>query len=177
MIDLGGIRLRAFEAEDVDALYQLRNSESVLKGLGGFSTGYSRRSLAEWIETHRHHVDEVLWAIALKDSDRCIGHVGLYGIDHRVRKAEFGITIHESQWEKGFGGQATSAVLEFGFSQLNLNKVSLTVLANNGRAIKLYEHMGFRQDGVLREEQFRDGRYVDMLLMSILRCERQIDDQ
>ena len=175
MIEFAEIRLRAFEAEDIDALYQLRNSQSVLRSLGGFSKGYSRKSLAEWIETHRNRADEALWAIALKDSDRCIGHVGLYGLDHRVRKAEFGIAIEESQWGKGFGRHATSAALEFGFNELNLNKIDLRVLATNIRAVTLYERIGFRRDGILRDEQFRDGHYVDMLIMSILRREMQAD--
>jgi RimJ/RimL family protein N-acetyltransferase len=117
----------------------------------------------------------VLWAIALKDSDRCIGHVGLYKLDHRVRKGEFGIVIEESQWGKGFGRRATSAALEFGFDQLNLNKIDLEVLATNLRAIALYERIGFRKDGLLREEQFRDGHYVDLVIMSILRREMQAD--
>ena len=175
MIDLGDIRLRGFEPEDVDALYQLRNSQDVLRSLGGFSKGYSRRSLVEWIEMHRNCADEALWAIALKDSDRCVGHVGLYRIDHRVRKAEFGIAIDASQQGKGFGRQATSAVLQFGFDELNLNKIDLSVLTTNIRAINLYERMGFRKDGILRDEQFRNGQYVDVLLMSILYREMQTD--
>ncbi len=119
----------------------------------------------------------MLWAIALTDSDRCIGHVGLYCLDQRVRKAEFGIAIEESQWGKGFGRQAASAALEFGFNELNLNKIDLKVLSTNLRAITLYERMGFRNDGVLREEQFRDGQYVDLLIMSILRREMPADAQ
>jgi RimJ/RimL family protein N-acetyltransferase len=177
MIDLGNIWLRAFEAYDVDALYQFRNAHSVVMNLGGFSKGYSRRSVAEWIDAHSNRTDEVLWAIALKDSDRCIGHVGLYGLDHRVRKAEFGIAIEESQWRKGFGLRATKAVLEYGFNELNLNKIHLTVLATNTPAVMLYERMGFQKDGVLREEQFRGGRYVDALILSLLSREMKADTE
>jgi len=59
-------------------------------------------------------------------------------------------------------------MLEYGFRELNLNRVDLSVLATNERAIGLYESLGFRHEGRLREAQFRSGQYVDVLLMAIL---------
>ena len=173
MIDLGPVVLRPFEPPDVAHLHRFRNDWQVTQYLTGFSSGYSRRNLEEWVKFHRNRDDEVLWAIAAKRSDRCIGHVGLYKIDLRVRKAEFAIIVGDSQWQgKGIGRKATEAMLDWGFRQLNLHKISLSVLASNKRAIKLYRNLGFRLEGTLRHEQFRDGKYVDVVLMSLLERER-----
>ena len=172
MIDLGAVVLRPFEPQDLSHLYRFRNDWQVTQYLGGFSSGYSRKNLEEWIKFHRNRDDEVLWAIADKKTDRCIGHVGLYKIDSRLRKGEFAIIVGDTRSQgKGIGRSATVAMLEWGFGQLNLHKISLSVLASNKRAIRLYETLGFRREGVLRDEQFRDRKYVDVVLMSLLDSE------
>ncbi len=172
MIELGQVHLRPLEPKDVAALYRYRNEWEVIRHLGGFSAGYSRRNLKEWIESHRNRADEVLWTIADARTDKCLGHVGLYQIDNRVRKAEFAILIGDrNAWGKGLGTTVTAAVLEWGFAQLNLHKISLTVLAANRRAIHVYRSLGFRDEGTLRHEQYRDGKYLDVLLMSVLEQE------
>jgi len=169
MIDLGTVVLRPFEPHDIEHLYSFRNDWQVKQYLGGFSSGYSRPNLKEWIRFHQNRDDEVLWAIATKKGDRCIGHVGLYKIDSRVRKGEFAIIIGDvNWWGKGVGRSATVAMLDWGFHQLNLHKISLSVLASNKKAIRLYQHLGFRREGTLRDEQFRDRAYHDVVLMSLL---------
>ncbi len=172
MIDLGPVVLRPFEPHDVEHLYLFRNDWQVTQYLGGFSSGYTRENLRQWIKLHRNRDDEVLWAIAERKGDRCIGHVGLYKIDPRLRKGEFAIVIGELKKQgKGIGRRATEAMVDWGFRQMNLHKISLSVLATNRRAIRLYESMGFRHEGVLRDEQYRDARYVDVVLMSLLEGE------
>ncbi len=169
MIRLGDVTLRPLEPRDVDSLYSFRNDWEVIQYLGGFSAGYSRKNLSDWVTAHRNRADEVLWTIAEARTDKSIGHVGLYKIDNRVRKAEFAIVIGDrDSWGKGLGRKVTRAVVEWGFEQLNLHKVSLSVLDFNRRAILLYQSLGFRKEGVLRDEQFRSGRYHDVVLMSVL---------
>ncbi|MFB3814147.1 MAG: GNAT family N-acetyltransferase [Terriglobales bacterium] len=172
MIDLEDVILRPLEPKDVESLYSFRNDWEVIQHLAGFSAGYSRQAMADWVQRHSNRHDEVLWAIEATDTNTCIGHVGLYQIDHRVGKAEFAIVLGDrNRWGKGLGRKISEAVVDWGFKQLNLHKVTLAVLTNNERAIHIYETLGFRREGVLRDEQFRDGRYLDLMLMSVLRQE------
>ena len=89
------IVLRRPEPEDVEQLYVYRNDREVTDLLGGFSLGYSKQDILDWIEFHRTCKNEVVYVIAECETNRCLGHVGLYKIDHRVRSAEFGILIGE----------------------------------------------------------------------------------
>lgn len=174
MIDLGDVVLRPLEPMDVDHLYEFRNDWEVTRHLGGFSAGYSRANLEDWIKRHSNRPDEVLWTIAARISNQCAGHVGLYQVDNRVRNGQFAILIGDrSLWGKGLGPRVTSAVVSWGFSQLNLHKIGLRVLTNNQRAIHVYESLGFRSEGVLRDEQFRDGKYLNLMLMAIFKDEWQ----
>lgn len=172
MHDLGGCLLRRPEPGDADALYRQKNDPQVAALLEGFSRGMSRADVLEWIERHRRATDEVLWVVADADGERCLGHVGLYRVDPRVRSAEFGIMLGEpSVWGRGIGRACTRFALEYGFGELNLNRISLTVLASNVRAAGLYRSLGFRDEGRLRQAQYRRGRYDDVLLMALLRDE------
>lgn len=168
-IDLEDCVLRPIEFADAADLYTYKNDPDVLGGLGGFSTGYSRADIEKWIEFHKKQADEVLWAIASKHDNRCIGHAGLYRVDHRIRKAEYAILIGAEQWRgRGVGERTSLAVLKYGFEELNLHRIELSVLASNEAALSLYRKLGFEVEGTMRDAQFRSGRFVDVTLMAIL---------
>ena len=172
MIRLDQVVLRRPEPKDIDALYEQKNDPEVAALLGGFSMGYAQEDIRRWIEAHRTRTDEVLWVIAGGDDDRCLGHVGLYRIDHRIRAAEFAIMLGDrSVWGHGIGRLCTSFATQYGFLELNLNRISLQVLATNERAVRLYGSMGFREEGRLRQAQFKGGEYIDVIQMSMLRAE------
>lgn len=164
--------LRKPKTGDAEALLKFKNDATNMALLGGFSTGYSSKDIEGWIENHKSRSDEVLWIIADEKDDSCLGHVGLYQIDYRIRSAEFGILLGDrSRWGKGIGRQVMRTVIEYGFRQLNLNRISLTVLAHNERAIRMYEAIGFMREGLLRQAQYKDGRYMDLVCYALLRDE------
>lgn len=167
-----GCVLRRPEPRDVPVLYQQKNDPAVAPFLGGFSTGYSEADLADWLDLHRKRRDEVLWVIARADNDVCLGHVGLYQIDYRIRSAEFAIMLGDrSTWGKGLGTACTRFAVDYGFGQLNLNRIHLSVLSSNERAVALYERIGFQREGALRQAQYKGGQYLDLIVMSLLRSE------
>jgi RimJ/RimL family protein N-acetyltransferase len=101
-----------------------------------------------------------------------IGNTGLHQIDWKNRMAVFGIVLGEkAYWGQGFGTEAARTILRFAFEELNLHRVELEVFDFNPRAIRSYEKVGFRHEGTRREALFRNGRYQDVHLMSILQEE------
>lgn len=132
----------------------------------------SLRAEEEFIEKALQSEHDLVLGIALKDSDRLIGGTGLRDIDFKDRHAGFGITIGEPQeWGKGYGTEATRLMVEHAFLTLNLNRVWLRVYEYNQRGIRAYEKVGFRREGVLRQDTYREGRYWDTIIMGILREE------
>ena len=69
---------------------------------------------------------------------------------------------------RGLGTEAVRRVLEYGFDELGLHRVSLRVLAGNIRAIRCYEKCGFQVEGRERETVFLDGAWRDDLIMGLL---------
>ena len=63
----------------------------------------------------------------------------------------------------------TEKILKYGFEELNLHRIYLTVMKDNLPAIKTYEKCGFIQEGVLRDEYLRADGYVDIVMMAIIK--------
>ncbi len=108
------------------------------------------------------------FAIRLRTGE-LLGSTSLMNVDGKNRSATFGIAIADPAARgKHYGLEATELLLRYGFEELNLHRVQLFAFAFNGRAIAMYRRAGFRVEGRKRESLFRDGRYHDEIVMSIL---------
>lgn len=120
-----------------------------------------------WYHDYVRRGDEQIFAIEI--DGRHVGNLGLHKVDRVHRKADLGIVIGEtSYWSRGYGTDALRAGLRYGFGPLGLNKVSLDVLEGNLRAIRSYEKCGFVREGIHREDVYKDGRFLNVIRMSIL---------
>jgi len=109
-----------------------------------------------------------------KESQKLIGDIGVSTIDQKNKHAEIGMAIGDKNyWDKGYGTDLVKTILKFCFQELGLNKVFLDVWEENKRAIGCYLRCGFKKDGVLREHVFKDGKYYNKWIMSVLKNEWQ----
>ena len=121
----------------------------------------------KWFRDYERRTDEQIFAIEV--DGRHIGNLGLHRIDRTHRKADIGIVIGEREyWSMGIGTEALRVALRYGFDALGLNKISLDVLEYNARAIRTYERVGFQREGIHREDMYKDGRFVNVVRMSLL---------
>jgi len=171
IIDFGSVFSRKLESKDVEGIYNYRNDPDVYMTLGGFYKGMSREDVQQWVSFQRTNTVDTVWALATKDDDRCIGHLGLYNIDYRVGKAEIGLAISKSHWGNKIGGKIYSGLIKYAFDQLRLHRVETYNLVINKKVIKIKENLGFKLEGVLRDFQYRDGNYLDVMIMTILENE------
>lgn len=107
----------------------------------------------------------------LSEAGEFLGIVEFFNISWKNRRAEYSIALQPLARGKGFGCLATDKILEIAFKELGLNRVWLRVLETNGKAIKLYERLGFVREGLCREESLRNGKFVSQIQMSILKKE------
>jgi len=116
--------------------------------------------------------DATEFAIRALADDRFIGVIGLYGIRWTHREAWVGIHIGErAYWGRGYGTDAMRVILRYAFTELNLYRISLNVLADNTRARRSYEKAGFVIEGSVRRASQYDGRGWDEAYMGLLRDE------
>lgn len=174
-MDGNQIFLREISADDMSAINAWRAERDVVDALVGSFRHVNGDVDRRWYESYlATRANNVRLAICLRASGECVGVVYLLKIDWINRSAEFGIQIgKEGARGHGIGEASTRLMLEHAFSDLNLRRVHLSVLTTNERAVRLYERTGFRREGVLREAVFKCGRYVDLLMMAVLRHEQE----
>jgi RimJ/RimL family protein N-acetyltransferase len=167
------VYLRAIERDDLQRCHGWMNDGELIATL---AQRYPMSLVREgdWIERASRGQDpsELTFAICLSEGNRHIGNCGLVGIDRDNRTATLGIFIGEKDCRgRGLGAEAVRLLCRFAFGEMDLRKIRLDVHSDNEPAVKSYETVGFRREGVLREEVFRKGRAVDVLRMGLLKDE------
>ncbi len=156
-----------FAAWHDDPRYLRLSGEEAAKPM---DTTEARAVLEAWAKGWPEHVTFAVRALA---DDRLLGLVRLYDITWMHGTAILGMSIsNPDDWGKGYGRDALGLILRYGFDELGLHKVWLDTMGYNDRAIRMYERAGFRQEGRLRDHIQRDGRRFDVVLMGLLREER-----
>jgi diamine N-acetyltransferase len=168
------VRLRHVEREDLPRFVEWLNDPEVSLGLS-IHIPLSMDEEESWYEqVLKSPNEERPLCIEARHEDgwKLIGNSGFFTVDWRNRNAEFGIFIGErADWNQGYGTEVVKLILEHGFSTLNLHRIFLRVFADNQRAIRVYEKIGFVHEGQQRQAEFHGGQYHDILFMSMLRSE------
>lgn len=165
--------LRSISEDDVTQRYlDFLNDKVVTKFLDVGRKEHSIDNLKSYVKEKISKEDCVFLAIIDKKSGMHIGNVKMEPIDYDNRKAEIGIMVGDQNFlGKGYGTEAMRIALNFCFQDLDLERVTLGVIADNIPAIKAYKKVGFVQEGVFREDVIRDGEKYDRIFMGLLRKE------
>jgi len=171
-LSCGNAYVRGLEKSDLPSLASWINDHDVTRLLfTGHRPALTERLVEQWEQEWRSQSDFV-FAVCMKEDDRFVGTTGLYNVNGIMRTAEFRIFLGDKTiWGRGVGTSATRMMVFYGFEKLNLNRVWLGVNAENVGGVKAYERARFVREGVLRQEQYRNFRYYDVVRMSMLRSE------
>jgi [ribosomal protein S5]-alanine N-acetyltransferase len=122
-----------------------------------------------WLDKRGTGDNYVFFAIRKLCEPQIIGFVELKNIQAIHRSAELGVRIGiEAERARGYGRAAVTLALRYAWSHLNLHRVSLRVFSHNRRAIASYRASGFEEEGLLRQAEFIDGRWTDVVPMAVL---------
>jgi RimJ/RimL family protein N-acetyltransferase len=165
--------LRELARADVPIINRWRQSRNLTDGLGAAYRYIDKEVDDAWFDEYlKRRGTDVRCAICRRGEAEPIGLVSLIGIDPVHHHAEFHILIGEpAAHGKGIGTEATKAMLRHGFMDLNLHRIFLHVLTTNHAAIHVYEKVGFRGEGTLRQAAFKNGAYHDVYVMGLLQAE------
>ena len=169
VIEGARIRLRALESDDMEAMWRWQNDWTTQR-LGDESP---ELALSHDAVQRTFGPDSGFNTYIIETLDgSVIGNCGFYNYSGRNRHCSVGIWIGEAEARgRGYGTEALRLLLGYLFQQMGLHRVALTVVADNAQAIASYKKCGFREEGREREAVFKDGGWVDMLLMAVLEHE------
>lgn len=104
----------------------------------------------------------------MESDGRLLGECTLFNFQEQCRRAEIGYTLAHEAWGNGYMNEGLKALLEFGFSQLGLNRVEADIDPRNLASAKSLERLGFKKEGHLRERWIVAGEVSDSDLYGLL---------
>lgn len=163
-------KLRELEKEDIPTINLWRSNKDLIDKLGAPFRYINKEIDFKWYDNYMANRGDTIRCSILNDKDQIIGLVSLANIDHFNQTALFHIMIgSSSNRAKGAGFYATNEILKHAFVDMNLNRVELSVLDDNQRALGLYDKVGFKREGIKRKAIYKNGTFVDMVIMAILK--------
>jgi RimJ/RimL family protein N-acetyltransferase len=163
------VNLRAVETEDYQLLWRWLNDPDVMLYWGRPGNTATLLEVARDEERNAARGNSRKYIIETHD-EIPIGQIDYYDLDWQARSAWVSIMIGEPKfWSGGYGTSAMRALLTYLFRQIGLHRVTLTVHESNVRAQKSYAKNGFVSEGVLRDWAYFDDRWVNGILMGVLR--------
>ncbi len=169
MLTNTSIKLRNFETEDIEKLSTIRSSSKSYDYFYEFEPLNKTQQLNWWQNSYLKS-SEKNFVIVCNDTQKVAGTISLVDIDQRNRKAELGrLFVFEEFSGKGFGSFSIELLIEYAFNHLNLQKIYLEVFAKNENAVSLYKKAGFKEEGCLKSHIYKNGEYLDILIMSLFK--------
>ena len=171
MIDYGfGVRLEALDSSDMETIRVWRNNFDIWKWCRQNDL-ISDTSQKRWFE--RQDNDSTIHMYMVTAPVGKVGVCGLTSHDRGNRIAEFSLYIAPEEQKQGFGEMALKTLVTHGFKNLNLHCVWGESFQGNP-AIKMFKEVGFKSDGRRRDVYFKDGKYVDAEMFSLLEHEWKV---
>jgi len=167
------VYLRGIEREDLKGpMLYWNDDHEVTRYLMRGAYPSTLMQLEHAYEALQNSKTDIELAVISKENHKHIGVTGLHALNGITHSAEFRVLIGEkAYWGKGYGTEVVQLMLVYAFELLNLHKVWLGVNSANIAALKSYQKAGFVQEGELRNEVYRNGRYYNAIRMSMLRNE------
>ncbi|MDO9128594.1 MAG: GNAT family protein [Anaerolineales bacterium] len=163
--------LRPIERDDLPVLHAWFNDPE-LRGLTGEVMPTNRNGMEAFLERVSSDQSRIWFVIVLKDGDRVIGEAGILRMFHPWRTTDLSLIIGDkSAWGQGYGTEATHLLLDYAFGYLNFHRVAIGVVGSNAQALRFYEKVGFKREGIQRDGYYYNHHYEDFVMMSLLEDE------
>lgn len=164
------VYLRAFEIQDHVKIHDWRMDKEIARNFGGMPRFSSSENEKKWIEEKIFDKENVSCAICLKKTDEFIGCIFLNEIDYHNQTGHSPVFIGEKKyWGKGYATEARILILKYAFLDRGLNRIWARCLEDNQRAIRMHEKIGYKKEGILRQSSFKDGKFMNECIFSILK--------
>lgn len=170
--------LRPFREADAEEVARYVGEKVIAANTLSIPHPYTVQMAVEWIETHQETYstgEGVNFAVTLAGDGKLVGAIGL-GLQQDHDRAEIGYWIAVPHWNNGFATEAATRVIDFGFDTWTLERIYAQHFATNPASGRVMTKSGMQYEGCLRHHIKKWGRYVDLMVYSILRGEWQSAD-
>jgi ribosomal-protein-alanine N-acetyltransferase len=175
VIETNRLLLKGLSPEDMRAIFNDLPKSEIKETLGHRSEeDYQKEEYKHLNGYSSYNRSFKLFLLVDKESGLIIGRCGLHNWNEDNKRAEIGYVMHNDDFkQKGLMSEAVKAILDYGFKELNLNRIEALVGVSNIPSIKILEKYNFQQEGILRQHVCIAGNFEDSILFSKLHDEHQ----
>ena len=130
---------------------------------------FDSRSYVRYMQRKYRMGEPASWGIVLRASGKVIGTIGFMWIQNEYASAEVGYSLSRAYWNQGIMTEALRRVIQYGFSEMNLNRIEAQHETSNPASGAVMRKCGMLKEGTLRQRLLNKGRFVDVDLYAILR--------
>ena len=131
----------------------------------------------EWIASHGPGWEAGKFlTLITSERDGLVGAVSLHN-NAAHRRGELGFWVGLPFWNRGYATEASGALLDFGFNELDLNRIQARHMTRNPSSGRVMEKLGMKPEGIQRQDTLLRGTFEDIAMHAILRSERNADRQ
>lgn len=162
------VGLRALEPDDAAAVHRWHSDPEVMRWMHDPYPGSLEQVVRELAEAPPNgHASLTL--VVVDPDGRAVGLVALRGEEPEAGAAELDVYLGERDaWGRGYATDAVRTVCRYAFAKMRLHRVGLSVAVGNDAARRVYDKVGFVEEGRRRECFWRDGAWADEVLMGLL---------
>jgi RimJ/RimL family protein N-acetyltransferase len=164
------LSLRPLAPADAEAVFAMR-SDPVVQPYGSHPPWTDRRMAVDYIERDVQSMaagTHAQFAIVRREDATVVGTCTLFELDAINRRAQVGYVLLVPQWGQGYANEAVTALLDWGFGPLGLNRVEADIDPRNAPSLRAMQRLGFTREGHLRERWIVGGETCDSLMYGLL---------
>lgn len=148
------------------------NDQDATRYMGSGRFPVSASDIRTYVANFLNDPNGVIFGVRESATGQHVGNIALNNIDWVHRKGEVGILIGSSGARgKGYGAEALRLLVGHAFSRLGLNKLTAGYVDGNEGSKRLFESVGFKTEGVLKEDFFLEGEFLDSFRVALLRSD------
>lgn len=164
--------LRAFELADFETTLQWHTDEIIMASVVGPKYFVGREYERKWVEEAIFGTDSLKFGVCVEENQKLIGLVSLSDVNWINRSAQAGWMIGDKgSWGMGFATEAVLQLLDFGFHERGLHRISCSILESNSASRRVAAKCGYQEEGLLRDVVFKRGKFHNLVVLSVLNHE------
>lgn len=165
--------LRQIQPEDAEALFANRSDPEAMEFFGEepYQSVEEAHTVIQETQVHYDQRKALFWGITSRDKDTIIGSCMFLQFGPHFHYAEIGYELQRAYWRQGIMTEAVSAVLDYGFTGLNLHRIEASTDAANTSSKNLLLKLGFTYEGILRQRYFFRETFLDEHRFGLLKDE------
>ncbi|MFA5013913.1 MAG: GNAT family protein [Actinomycetota bacterium] len=167
MLETERLKIIPLEERHLPLLRKMRSDKDTWYWLTNVSP-INEIKQVDWFEKMSNDPTKIYFAIENKDTGTFIGILRADEWDKVNRSIRIGVDIDKTYRQKGFGKEAFLEFIKYFFLHLNIHRIWLLVAEYNKVAQELYKKIGFKLEGIQGEALFRNGKYRDYLMFSLI---------